>query len=669
MLYRRIAFWLLAIAAFAIPVEHKYDKAFRFFSLKLIPENITLPTFFDKKIYFYATDLIATVLFAIALYAMRGRLVSFFSSRGAIYLWGLFLLSFVSILVSPLSHYPLLYIRLLQLFTPILLYCWIANGFEPEQRDRLAKTLLLVFLAAASIQSVIAIVQHAIQGPLGLRLLGEQNTFSTFLMHGEKAIRASGTLPHPNLLGGFLTVSILASYSFFFTRLRPFFFVLIPLQFFAMCLAFSRSALFGLAIGTLVWLCLSRKRSLAPLLSVLAFSLLSSFAILYEPIVQRGGIVNYNKTAKGSDALRMRYQNIALNMIKDHPLFGAGFQQTSIRSLDYAPDDPHTPASGGVHNIYLYMAAETGLPSLIVFLCFIITLFSSALRAPFSPALASLIAIFSALLFIGGCDFYPLLFQQGKLPFFMLAGLLAAYAYSKKELAAPARVNIWKMFDTLSPHYDRLNAILSFGMDRGWRRRVASHLPKRENLRLLDLATGTADQLIACFESGASIQSGVGVDLSAEMLKIGNAKLSGKPYRLQAALQMADVEKLPFHDASFDATTFSFGIRNIQSPLASLKEIHRVLKPGGRCLILELSMPPQPLRGPHLFYLRHILPRLGGFLSKQKQAYTYLNQTIETFPSGTAFCSLMESASFRSIETIPMALGAVTLYLGEKNLN
>ena len=229
-----------------------------------------------------------------------------------------------------------------------------------------------------------------------------------------------------------------------------------------------------------------------------------------------------------------------------------------------------------------------------------------------------------------------------------------------------SRDNVWKMFDAISTSYDKINSILSFGMDRGWRRLVASHLPSKKHLDLLDLATGTGAQIIACLESKASIRSCIGADLSIEMLALAKTKIESKPYTDRVKFQRADALRLPFPDHSFDAVTFSFGIRNVSDPLAALKEIQRILRPGGRCLVLEFSLPPPPLKTVHLFYLRHILPRIGGFFSKNKHAYQYLNETIETFPYGSAFCFLMKSAVFSSIRQIPMALGAVTLYLGEK---
>ena len=224
----------------------------------------------------------------------------------------------------------------------------------------------------------------------------------------------------------------------------------------------------------------------------------------------------------------------------------------------------------------------------------------------------------------------------------------------------------WRMFDQISSTYDKVNRILSLGMDQQWRRELFHFLPKKKNLQLLDLATGTGDQLFSLFETGAPIQAAVGIDLSAEMLQRAKEKVASKPYAGKIEWRRADAEHLPFDANTFDTATFSFGIRNVPHPLTALREIHRVLKSGGRVLILEFSMPPQPVRPFYLGYLRHILPRLGGYFSKAPFAYRYLNETIEIFPSGKAFGALMEEAGFAPIAYRRMALGAVTLYIGEK---
>ncbi|MBU6383357.1 MAG: bifunctional demethylmenaquinone methyltransferase/2-methoxy-6-polyprenyl-1,4-benzoquinol methylase UbiE [Verrucomicrobia bacterium] len=226
----------------------------------------------------------------------------------------------------------------------------------------------------------------------------------------------------------------------------------------------------------------------------------------------------------------------------------------------------------------------------------------------------------------------------------------------------PSRDKVWQMFDAISPTYDRTNRIISFGRDQYWRAKVAEFLPPQKNLKILDLATGTGDQALALIKSQASIHSITGIDLSSEMLEIAKRKI---PCKMQ--FMVADAEQLPFKEKTFDAATFSFGIRNVTDPSKSLKEMYRVLKQKGRALILEFSLPPQPIRAFFFFYLRHILPRLAGMVSKNRLAYQYLNKTIEHFPSGKAFCALMREAGFGRLKAIPMNLGSVTLYIGEKS--
>ena len=221
----------------------------------------------------------------------------------------------------------------------------------------------------------------------------------------------------------------------------------------------------------------------------------------------------------------------------------------------------------------------------------------------------------------------------------------------------------WQIFDQIAVDYDRINRILSLGMDKSWRKKLIQALPDKKNIHLLDLATGTADQLLSLLNSSASIESVWGIDLSKEMLEIGKKKMGN---RKNVHLSVADAQKLPFKENSFDVATFSFGIRNVPNPIKALKEIYRTLKPQGKALILEFSLPREPIKSAYLLYLRHILPRLGGYLSKNKEAYTYLNRTIESFPYGDAFKMLMKQAGFTKVDIQVMALGAVSLYEGTK---
>ncbi len=222
------------------------------------------------------------------------------------------------------------------------------------------------------------------------------------------------------------------------------------------------------------------------------------------------------------------------------------------------------------------------------------------------------------------------------------------------------------MFDRISPTYDKVNRILSLGQDHRWRKKAAAELPPRPHLEILDLATGTGDQMLAICQQNVAVHRLVGIDLAEEMMSIGRKKFDQTSFKSRVEFLRADAEKLPFKNESFDAATFSFGIRNVQSPPQSLKEIYRTLKPSGRAIILEFAMPPAWIRPFFLFYLRSILPKLGAVFSKDLEAYRYLNRTIESFPSGSAFCDWMRQAGFVNVREKRLNFGSVALYIGEK---
>lgn len=225
----------------------------------------------------------------------------------------------------------------------------------------------------------------------------------------------------------------------------------------------------------------------------------------------------------------------------------------------------------------------------------------------------------------------------------------------------------WKMFNDISPRYDLLNHLLSFGLDIAWRKRLAQLLPAGTNLRILDLATGTADVLLSIFKNSKKIKAGYGIDLADKMLAIGREKIAHKNLGDVIKLQTADANQIPFANNDMDCITMAFGIRNVQEPKKVLKEMHRVLNPTGRALILEFSLPPNKLlRGLHLFYLRQIVPAIGAIFSGHYQAYKYLNQTIETFPYGEDFCRLMKEAGFINTKANPLLWGVATIYQGDK---
>ena len=224
----------------------------------------------------------------------------------------------------------------------------------------------------------------------------------------------------------------------------------------------------------------------------------------------------------------------------------------------------------------------------------------------------------------------------------------------------------WRMFNDISPRYDLLNRILSLGLDSAWRRKLLRFLPPKPAIALLDLATGTADVVITLAQRSPNIKKAVGVDLADKMLEIGRTKISRAGLDQVVTLQRGDAQKIPFSDKGFDCITIAFGIRNIPDTALALREMSRVLKKGGRALILEFSIPQNPLiRFFHLAYLRHIVPLIGGIVSGHFQAYKYLNQTIENFPYGQEFCQLMLKNGFVNATPTQLLWGAATIYLGE----
>jgi demethylmenaquinone methyltransferase/2-methoxy-6-polyprenyl-1,4-benzoquinol methylase len=232
-------------------------------------------------------------------------------------------------------------------------------------------------------------------------------------------------------------------------------------------------------------------------------------------------------------------------------------------------------------------------------------------------------------------------------------------------LNPPSRDNVHQLFNEISPTYDLTNRLLSLGIDLYWRRTLSSLIPPHLPLQLLDIATGTGEQLFSILKKHPHI-SATGVDLAEEMLAIAKAKTKKTPFASNLSFQLGSATQLPFKEHTFDCLTMSFGIRNISCIDTCFKELYRVLKPQGKLFILEFSLPNHRLfRKIYLFYLRYILPKIGRFISKHPQAYTYLNQTIETFPHGKEFCDLLESQGFQA-SFQSLTFGVVNIYSAVK---
>lgn len=223
--------------------------------------------------------------------------------------------------------------------------------------------------------------------------------------------------------------------------------------------------------------------------------------------------------------------------------------------------------------------------------------------------------------------------------------------------------SVWRMFDSVADRYDLLNRLLSFRRDVVWRNKLVARLPVDGPLSVLDVATGTGDVLATVARLRQNVRLGLGLDMSPKMLALARAKLVSQAGEGTFELVRGDAARLPVADRSVDAVTMAFGIRNVPDVPAALEEVRRVLKPGGRALLLEFSLPANRVFRPlYLFYLRHVLPWLGGVVSRQRNAYQYLNETIESFPYGQAFCDLLLEAGFDEATPTPLTLGIATLY-------
>jgi len=233
------------------------------------------------------------------------------------------------------------------------------------------------------------------------------------------------------------------------------------------------------------------------------------------------------------------------------------------------------------------------------------------------------------------------------------------------------KTQVTSIFNAIAPSYDFSNRTLSMGIDIYWRKQLIKRLVKTsEDMKLLDVATGTADLALAFCQKHSCIKAAIGVDLANNMLEIGRQKIKHNHLESIIDLQTGDATNLDFADATFDVVSISFGIRNVENLEKALSEMSRVLKPGGQLLILEFSLPSNiVLRTLYLMYFRHILPTLGRLFSKHPQAYAYLNKTVESFPYGQKFADIIKLQGFAELNFRPLTFGIATVYEGKKALS
>ena len=234
-----------------------------------------------------------------------------------------------------------------------------------------------------------------------------------------------------------------------------------------------------------------------------------------------------------------------------------------------------------------------------------------------------------------------------------------------KEKQANKKEQVAEMFNSISKKYDFLNHFLSLGIDIRWRKKAIKLLKKDNPKHILDIATGTADFAIESLS--LKPEKVTGVDISEGMLSVGREKLKKKSLDHIIQLELGDSEKLLFEDNKFDAVIVSFGVRNFAHLEKGLADMYRVLKPGGKTVIVEFSRPSKfPFKSIYNFYFKAILPKIGRLVSKDQSAYTYLPESVQVFPDGTDFLKVLERVGFKNTTCTPLTFGVSSIYVGVK---
>ena len=231
----------------------------------------------------------------------------------------------------------------------------------------------------------------------------------------------------------------------------------------------------------------------------------------------------------------------------------------------------------------------------------------------------------------------------------------------------PKKEKIEQMFNDIAPSYDRLNHLMSLGIDNIWRKKALKEIVDGTQQQILDVACGTGDSTIAiakAMEPGGRV---TGIDISAGMMEPLMRKAAHEGVHDRIKLLQADALQMPFEADTFHRVTCAFGIRNFEDRKKGLAEFLRVLKPGGRAVILELGIPDKPfIKALYDIYFRHILPLIGGLISGNRAAYRYLPESVYAFPRPEAFCAMMERAGFHNVRHRNFTFGLCRLFIGEK---
>jgi demethylmenaquinone methyltransferase/2-methoxy-6-polyprenyl-1,4-benzoquinol methylase len=234
-----------------------------------------------------------------------------------------------------------------------------------------------------------------------------------------------------------------------------------------------------------------------------------------------------------------------------------------------------------------------------------------------------------------------------------------------KDKSDAKKQQVAEMFDSISSKYDFLNHFLSLGIDIRWRKKSINYLIELQPRKILDIATGTGDFAIEALK--LKPEQVIGVDISEGMLNVGREKMKKKGLEGIITMESGDSENLRFEDNNFDAVIVAFGVRNFENLEKGLAEMNRVLRPGGKAVILEFSKPTIfPFKQLYNFYFRWILPKIGKLVSKDNAAYTYLPESVNEFPFGQDFLNILTKTGFKNTKCKPLTLGISSIYIGEK---
>lgn len=230
----------------------------------------------------------------------------------------------------------------------------------------------------------------------------------------------------------------------------------------------------------------------------------------------------------------------------------------------------------------------------------------------------------------------------------------------------PTADRVRGIFSAIANQYDLFNQLASLGIDRGWRRELVRECRLGASSRVLDLCSGTGDVALAIARQAAPAEV-VATDFTPEMLEVAERKAAEYDGPTQIEIQLADAQDLPFPDESFDVVTVAFGVRNLPDRAANFAEVLRVLKPGGRYVILEFSRPPfAPWRGVYHVYLRQVIPAIGGALTGDRDGFVYLNDSIRQFPNQPRLAAELRAAGFSAISWKDLSGGIVAVHLAVK---